>query len=464
MSDQVCFKETYLRYSSVDIYMTYSFVVDFSEFSFEKFVRTNINDWIPDPIESNDEKKKYNWTNYPTAPKDRQGVTPLLTVRRYNKMENAAVEYFPSAVWNRQEPESGKLKYISSGNEQNEPTEFSVNYESVIRLFCNGSGCVTFKISLPPKDDGTTYSWQEIKQVLALSRRTYTPIGVALLDESVLYQKFRKIIGFLEEKKEQVKLLCDSISNPSEVITDSASEQYGVSPQNPNTFIVIELEDDKDMSGVFATGKPEIQLSDERLEIHHELASLVLNIVPNDDATVATKNQINHIIIPERIRTGAGGLRNFAWDSRLFISCDRQTVLIAKCRNSSPPQPFIEYSLLDALEILRTRWHMSIVINALLDADLDRKKKDDSDANISSLEKLIARRKQFARFLNDPIPYRFIGGSVTDIVEHLEKQLWLERLRMMVFRKFEVLTSLSEDRLEYSQLRDFKEFRKQLSG
>jgi hypothetical protein len=92
---------------------------------------------------------------------------------------------------------------------------------------------------------------------------------------------------------------------------------------------------------------------------------------------------------------------------------------------------------------------MNIVINALLDHDIDDIKDEALDKNLGSLRTIIKRRRQYAYFLHDPLPYRYLGGSITDIIDIAEAEMWSAKLREMTFRKFEALDKIFEDQMNF---------------
>lgn len=429
--------KSYLEYKSVDVYFTYSFVVDFGDSSYEEFINKNASVWK---------------AGHDVLP-DRHGVTPFLTVTKRSRDANRG--YVPLAVSRKitltelfKNSNRPTLKYFRAAQYKKRPiAAFDVSCATVARLFYNGSGCVTFRIryGLPV---GSSGGWRVIKQILALSRSTYTPVGVATLGSQLLYQNFRKVLTLLV-KGNGIRLLCDDISNAADVEKKRNTPTFGVCPQNPNTFILVELRDDANGGVPFWAEELGDTLVPKCRKKYQELASILLNIIPNDNPECSPRSQIDHVLVPARIR-------NLAWDSRLHLSCDHLTVLLAKHENAKPQHGFIEYSLLDALEILRTRWHMSIVMNALLDQDIDREKSDDSKRNLNALRDLIRRRQQFGKLLHDPLAYRFVGGAVTDVVEQLEAGLSLDKLQRSTRQKFETLDKVLQDRLTYVQLQEFE--------
>ncbi len=85
-----------------------------------------------------------------------------------------------------------------------------------------------------------------------------------------------------------------------------------------------------------------------------------------------------------------------------------------------------------------------------------------SSNNLKLLRKLIDRRRQFAYFLDDPLPYHYEGSSVTQIIAKAEEEMWLSKLRSMTFEKLEVLDKLYQDQMEYIRISRAPDFLKRV--
>ncbi len=462
MTDQVDCFDKHLRYSAVDLYFIYSFVVDFPNSSFEGFICANKDDWRQDQLGS---ETPVNWRMYPSEPVGRRGVAPLVDVKAVSQDPAGPKCYFPTAVWNIQKAQCVRLQYTPTVGSEACPTEFDVSCESVVRLWRNGAGTVTFKLSLSDESslNRPECGWKRIKQISALTRKSYTPVGIAVLDGIPLYEHVRRRIAGIIRKKKGVNLLCEMISDceyPSFGDNHEAA-MNGLSPQNPHVFTVITLKDSgNDQPPFWNSNGVSNGISPTALTRHRELASLVLDIIPEDNPEIPLQKQLDRVVIPERLRTTSGGMRSFAWDTRLFIACNSNNVLLAKYENRQPSYSFIEFSVLDALEVIRTRWYMSVIINVMLDADLDLEKSTDAEDYLQSLRRRIRRRKQFGYFLNDPLTYRYVGGAVTDVVVHLERELRLKTLREMTVRKFEMLDALFRDKRLLMEFEQYEAYRK----
>jgi hypothetical protein len=138
----------------------------------------------------------------------------------------------------------------------------------------------------------------------------------------------------------------------------------------------------------------------------------------------------------------------FSKTSSLFACSDKKRL----------PAGLIKNSFLDTLEIIRTRWHMSILINAQFDQALENIRLHASTDNLYVLEKLVHLRKRFASFLHDPLPYSFEGGSVSSIAEFAEEAMQIPKLKDMTIEKFTTLDRLHADLMKLIKLRDFESY------
>lgn len=452
--------ETYLNYNKIVIYLTYSFLIDFHGSNFENFAKNKI--------------KKEGW--HQGSPKDRIGLSPLLSV--YNKIKNDSIaeedNYIELSIYKKIDKIGDKnIVYYCSERDiadsidtkiikHKECLSFKVKLQSYARIFFNGSGCITYKIEFPTKtenEQNNDIGWKHVKAILALSKRAINADGhshiESIIDGNDDNQKdenhseknnnhlYNKFISDCNEKI-KAKLACADV-------TDFKGNQLNkidpeLSQQNPNIFINLELLPESDGIKFW-----KFELSDRHdllLNKNKELANILFGIILERNGLQKNfKEQIKHIRIPEYLKNAHGYLKNFSWDYRIFLSCDRHSTILVEYTKDKPKNNFIQKSLLDALEVLRCRWHFSIVLNALLDDEIDKLEIVPSQENIIVLRNLIIRRKQLINFLHDPLLYRFIGGSVTDLIEYIEKQMWLPRLKEMLIQKFNTIDRLYEDQM-----------------
>lgn len=141
-----------------------------------------------------------------------------------------------------------------------------------------------------------------------------------------------------------------------------------------------------------------------------------------------------------------GGLVNLCLDRRLFFALSRRGAIALTSSFKDIPSCFVIPSLLNLCEILRARWHLGSIVNIKLDEALQLASGVDPEISPSHvLEELFKWRALFASFFRDPVPFLFDGGSITEIAEIAEQQLWLAKMRDEVARKFAILDRMIED-------------------
>jgi hypothetical protein len=232
--------------------------------------------------------------------------------------------------------------------------------------------------------------------------------------------------------------------------------------QNPYVLIILEIEPEPGCNGkmFWEQSNPEEKSTQDK---HRELTALLLRLVfPLESLNDGLKLSLSRTRLPCELQDINGGFKNYSWDSRILTCFSRVSALFACMDKSVEPERLLRYSLLDTIEILRSRWHMSILLNALLDQDMEYIKDYASEENLEALERLIKRRRQFAYFLDDPLPYIFEGGSITRIVDVAESEMWLAKLQELLFKKLAILDRLYEDQMKFIQTKEFQELQSEL--
>jgi hypothetical protein len=151
-------------------------------------------------------------------------------------------------------------------------------------------------------------------------------------------------------------------------------------------------------------------------------------------------------------------LANLCLDERLFFTLSTRGAIAITPKLQGLPSCFVVPSLLNLCEILRMRWHISVLVNNLLDQEIDRLAGPPEEAlavnTTRLLETVYTWRILWASFLRDPVPYLFDGGSVMEVADVAERALRLERLRSDACQKFEILDLLVRDLMERRRLED----------
>jgi hypothetical protein len=324
--------------------------------------------------------------------------------------------------------------------------EFEVSLEACGRLFENGSGSVTFKVTLENDVNfRRIYETHSLNQRMFDKKETFSMLQLDNKKEE-LFKIFSRLVRELESeinKKEHLAELQDC-----EIMDLDATD---IEAQNPYVLSVIELDDSRDWTQIFQKASPDT------LECK-ELAAILFRLVYPADFFQDLRNRLAHVRIPSELLDDSNHIQNYAWDDHVLMWFSKTSSLFACSDKKRVPAVLIKNSFLDTLEIIRTRWHMSILINAQLDQDLEHFSAVASTDNLDVLDTLNKRRKRFASFLHDPLPYSFEGGSVSNIAKVAAEAMQLSELKNMTIEKFETLDKLHEDQMKIVRLRDFESY------
>jgi|GEM_PF-5046651 len=457
-----------IDYKKVRVYFIYSFLLEFKEGrDFEDFIQVlELDPFDPEKLPKDlkkVEKNKWYWCE----PLDRKGVAPTLRIMRKKekKKENSqkdAVGYLPhtfyrSQCFSAEIPEKGKDK---------------VRLEITTRIADSGGGVIA--ISVETQDSEVDLA--KVYQIIQLQELTET--------ENENKKEREK-----EKKAQKLHLVEDGVDKTifelfHEEITKLAGEVKDIAqwvdrevvnekdPNGPfqNPFTVIACEVDTPLQWrldeTFFKENEKEKREKEKIEkgtwfakyywwngdskhLHKEAASLMLRMINGVNVPLER--------IPEECQDphNPERLRNFAWDSRIFIGFQRRSCLLMCPSFEHKPAQFLLPSLVDMMEMLRTRWHGAIVINALLDRDMKLIKGYKSRANFMALQRFVRRRRQFALLLRDPIPYAFEGASITEISEVAQKKLWIKELLEKTAMKLDTVAKLMEEEVELAQVRSY---------
>lgn len=427
-------QESFIKYKSADIYFIFSFVFNLEK-SYQELAEhlSQNKGWIEG------------------VPPDRQGKPPMLVIKRIKrKKENEKENKYIATSLFKKLPvdQETKLKFkedeeISNSSEwQKGLDKFNVEIEAFIRIFDNGAGCITFKLTSPQP-----VTLRRLHHILSLSQRNYDPDkGMStLLIEKKDVRLFDVFVSQLENIEKEINSSGKENKKYVEIQDKHIMDFHNkdLVAQNPYVLSVVEVESGEEEPLFWQ------RISHEAINRyeHEELSAILFRMVYPDRAFRENlKETISSIRIPYELRGSSKDvLKNYAWDSRILMCFSRVSSLFACENKNQSPASFIKNSLLDSLEILRTRWHMSILINALLDQDMAMIQDKASSDNEEALKIIIKRRKQFAHFLDDPLPYNFEGSSVTQIIAEAEEEMWLSKLRTMTASKLELLEKLYQD-------------------
>ena len=154
-------------------------------------------------------------------------------------------------------------------------------------------------------------------------------------------------------------------------------------------------------------------------------------------------------------------LKNYSHHADLFYTIGKRGALAITHDLNCNPSYYAIPTLLNLVEILRSRWHLGSIVNLKLDDTLQLIARSKNLEIV--LDDIFLCRALFGFFLQNPAPYLFDGGAITEIAEAGEETFWLKRLTLETERKFDVLDKLLKDQLERKRLNSLMEYYNQKS-
>ena len=153
----------------------------------------------------------------------------------------------------------------------------------------------------------------------------------------------------------------------------------------------------------------------------------------------------------------------------MFYTIGKRGALAVTPDLKNNPSFFVLPTLANLVEILRSRWHLGTIVNLKLDESLEKIARLNSNKNnqISLddiLDDIYKCRTLFGFFLQNPTPYLFDGGAITDIAEAGENLFWLRHLSNVTEKKFNVIDGLLKDQFERKKLESLLKYYKESNG
>ncbi len=113
---------------------------------------------------------------------------------------------------------------------------------------------------------------------------------------------------------------------------------------------------------------------------------------------------------------------------------------------------FVSDSILDLFEVIRMRWHFSVVLNELLDIEIDKLSDIPAARNKEFAKNILSLRKKYAYFLSDPLTYSYGGTLVNDLLESAKDSFQIDYLNKLIETKFTVIDDVINDLMRTSIL------------
>ncbi len=436
-------EESPLTFNNVDVYFIYSFLM-------------NIERTLPDLCSELRKAARGNGANWTyTKPESRAGVSSNL------KLENKDREIFK---------ELKATRATFSTNRDGKEKEYRVKFGILSRISGTGTGTVTIKISLNNKNNIDSMDIHNILNLIDTG--VYNVEDIPHLnvegfphsknnEEKEGEHKSLKLFGYFGNECESLKIENFSKWLDTELINSEEARDW----QNPYVVIVGDLKEKllNDSKMWWKLSEKELRSANEtksKMKVE-ETVTLLLRFLMGKEFIKNRKHDLVHL--PEGLQGKDTYLENFSWYNNIFIGFHSRASLILKIDDELKTGTMITKSLLDLMETLRARWHISVGLNELLDKDIATLKEEPSEDNLNFLKILINRRKQYTSFLGDSTAYTWEGGIVGDVCRRARRVFLLDHLTRMTTDKFNMVEKLYEDQMDYIRKIEFKNLQAKFS-
>jgi len=390
-------------------------------------LRKDADSYVVDP---NDIKKATMGT-----PENRKGITPHLTFKpdsAYIKCRpiKGAVVYQPRNVSSRKTTEEISLK---------------VTVNRLVRIFRTGCTCsITIEI---PRDVKRSYDKEDILGILNLvtarersdtNSRSALQLGTKYASIQSIYDLFHKTVTWLckHTKLQWLGKELDLIDYRAEVQSPWVVSVLEVDGEVAHAFCDAGgLGDDPARTKVINTRK-----------FQHDVVPILFRSVSTEGLF------LEPAYLDPPSSSGIPGLFSVNVDARLFVAASRRSVLcICRDQEQDPAYYFLP-GLLDICEIVRTRWHMLIMLNRVLDNMMSKmfiEMRSGSINTEASLYDIMKLREWLALGLQDPGMYIVAGDALSKIYDNIIDTLRIDQLTEMMLQKATQLEKLHSEVMDY---------------
>lgn len=456
MSEQ---KHTYLNYQKVIINYIFSFSWDIIKYDFNTVQIKLLKNNIDNPT---------HWKWYSKSLHDRHfwGIS-----------DNESASYHPTIVSKNlrslisREKIANKISIVAPYYDKN--NELSKNKEIIgelyfdIRLFENGTGTITFSIILNDSElnDNDSKSFEKVMlaQHLATSidsnkdstkhiTDSFLKVSDSFRDKYrlssnkiYLAEMFTKLLNYFKELKGIVWAELSALNRESEeeFLIKNWQTPYVVTNIEVSENSLERLVDRQEPGLIKEVGAIAVRLaldnnvdvSEYQKQIRREYVyrSLGFYTNPKEDAD----GSINAKKHKQQIR-----LRNYSHSNNLFYTYGRRAAVAITSDFSSHPAYYVLPTYINILEILRSRWQLGTITNMFLDETFEKVAHNDSVDDL--VNKIFRCRVLYGLYLQNPTPYLFDSGAVTEIADSADQIFWLEKIGIELERKLMALDRLVE--------------------
>ncbi len=392
-------------------------------------------------------------------PEYRKGITPHLTF----SPDCAYLEY--------RRPDKAKVVYYRNINNKTRKVKrtLNVHISKITRFFRTGCTC-TISVQIQPstnKNSTVRFDKEDILSILNLvsfREREDADRGSELFvlpgnKKERLYNIFYKTVADICDKLKITWLAHDCN------LTDCKKEV-----QSPWIVTLVEVDGEVASSFCDPGGIGDDPARSKILEIRkyqHDIAPILFRSVSPDGL------YIEPAYFDPPTPNGIPGIYSDNIDARLFVGMSRRSILcICRNRKADPAKYFLP-GLLDVCEIIRTRWHMLILMNKVMDkairgvtsaVDTSAKKKNTPQISANEqIKEFMYLQQWLATVLEDPGIYTVSGDALIKIYRELTKSFHIDELREMVLGKLNLLDNVYRNRQEFEYLESTPSLRRKKS-
>lgn len=313
----------------------------------------------------------------------------------------------------------------------------SVDINALFRIFPIGATC-----SINVETRRATGAELDVEEVLILlglveQRETNSQHTCTIRSEAVTRGKGRDYLSLNELFREQLTQLAEQLDVEW---LDVGYTEKNDDAQSPWVVTVLEVDGDRAEAfcGWFPKAEHPADAKAKRIRPYHQDIARIL---------FRSVSGMNFYLEPAYLSYSSGGTApifdSVNLDARLFVCISTRSILCI-CRDGVDPALYFVPEVLDVYELIRSQWHMLVIMNKMLDDALSLVQ-DPNQSTEARLEEIVKVRTWLARILEDPGAYMVSGDALTRIYNESQKSLRMAELRERLMDKIELLERMFRD-------------------
>lgn len=328
---------------------------------------------------------------------------------------------------------------------------FEVIIHKLLRLCDKGVGAFTIAVEVPRNAD-SKLSTTDVLRMFKLIREIWHNNDVIKIepnpDPTVRYAKFQKVT----KATTLFAIFKDVLSKTATLLElTHFGQKYLFDPKNNHEFVIpyvvtmLELHE-KDYRQAFAsTHGCEIDMEKQAV-YQKQIAAILYRMIVVEDWDTIDETYLNTYT-----RTWQGNLTNMDLSSKHFLNIHIRSCVSVCVNKAEDPPSFILPSLLNAMEVLRMRWHYCIMLNAMMDREIQDIKR--LAPGIEALDRVVRVRKMLVNAFEDPSVYSW-QEVLPGIYEEAELIFRINELEKTTLRKIDMLDRFYEVQKELARMEE----------